>query len=405
MRRISDALDAPGGLEADEALRAILADDADAARYAADLAAIDEALGGLGAGRDEPDWEAMLDRIEDRLDADLEGLRDIGDPTVPPAFEDLAEDEVVEPIVPRAAAASVVSVAAAPVAKAAPSAEVVDLAARRKQRRQVFSLIGGLAAAAAVGLGITAGLSMSADEAPSAGFAMEQAERAAPAAPAMAEVPAAAPAEVALADDFAEAEEPTAAEPSPITAAGAFQPGARGVSRSSGAAPADALAAGGLGLDGVGGGGGGGFRTDTSTAPAATRAVREPTRAEVVNALNEVSDAVARCIRRTGEVAQVRVRVNGATGAVESVTVEPPYVGAEAACVVRAVRTASMPTSPSPYYEATHPYHPAGPAGGSLGSPASAARRRERAPVRLAPARPAAREQASDVLSPWAEKR
>ncbi len=417
MRRISDALDAPGGIEADEALRAALAEDPEAARYAEALSAIDEALGQLGRDRPEPDWEAMLERIERGLDRDLEGLVDIGDPTAPPDFEDEAA-----PALPRvAAAAPVAAPVAAKAAKAASGGEVVDLAARRKQRRQVFSLIGGLAAAAAVGLGITAGLSMN-DTAPMAGFAMEEAAPAAPSVatvPADMEMPAAAPepepaAEapppMAFAMGEAEADEP--ADDSAVTAAGAFQ-AARAVEapRARGAAPSpdpamDVLAEGfGGGRAGSGGGGAGvGYAVPAERATGSSTATpaQQPTRVEVVNALNEVADDVAACMRQTREVAQVRVRVNGSTGAVQSVTVQPPFRGAEAACIVRAVRGASMPTSASPSYEVVHAYHPAPIAGGSLAPTAPAARRARRpaSPARSAP--PSLRDQA-DVLSPWAE--
>lgn len=413
MRRISDALDAPGGIEADEALRAALAEDPEAARYAADLSAIDDALGRLGADRPEPDWEAMLDRIERGLDRDLEGLVDIGDPTAPPDFEDEAA-----PALPRVAAAA--SVTAAPVAaKAAGGGEVVDLAARRKQRRQVFSVIGGLAAAAAVGLGITAGLSMN-DTAPMAGFAMEEAAPAAPSVatvPADMEMPAAAPepepaaeAPPPMAFAMGEAENDETADDSPVTAAGAFQ-AARAVEvpRARGAAPSPDPAMDGLG-EGFGGGragsggGGGGYAgpAERATGSSSATPAQQPTRVEVVNALNEVADDVAACMRQTREVAQVRVRVNGSTGAVQSVTVQPPFRGAEAACIVRAVRGASMPTSGSPSYEVVHAYHPAPIAGGSLAPSAPAARRARRpaSPARSAP--PSLRDQA-DVLSPWAE--
>ena len=84
-RRISDALDAPGGLEADADLRALLEDDADAAGYAADLAAIDGALAALGEGFEEPDWDALADRIDAGLEAE-EALEPL-DVTAPPPMK------------------------------------------------------------------------------------------------------------------------------------------------------------------------------------------------------------------------------------------------------------------------------------------------------------------------------
>lgn len=400
MRRISDALDAPGGIDADPELRAALAADPEAARYAEDLIAIGTSLEGLRA-RPEPDWSAMLAGIEARLDSD-EALDDL-DATAPPVFADE----------PRRERATTAAAAAAPRA----GAEVVDLAARRQSRRQVFALVGGLAAAAAVGLGITAGLSMN-DTAPAAsgGYAMEQA-----AAPVVAEVPAAAPAApapppsaepLAMADQ-AEAEAPAwPAEPAPdpappLTATGAFAPEPAAAVARGAARPMDRRTGSG---GGAGGYGIGGDLQDDWGGPAAGRAPggpsptpsAGPTRVEVVNALNAVADAVAACMTTTHEVAEVHVRVNGATGRVESVTVEPPFAGAEAACIVRAVRGAAMPTSAHPSYDVVHAYHPAPLAGGSLGSeaPAAARRARQRAP---APARAPASRDSADMLSPFAE--
>ncbi len=395
MRRISDALDAPGGLEGDAVLRAEL--DADAALYAADLQAIDAALAGLKTERAEPDWDAMLQRIEEGLDGDLDALADIGDPTLAPRFEGEEREEV------EAASVDVEPTVVPEVAATPGGAEVVDLSARRKRRQQLFATIGGLAAAAAVGLGILAGLEAS-PEAPMASAVMEESAPAAtsdaPAAVAPAVVAPASPAEApapALQDDelgigglqelAAEASEPEAEPVAMATSRSARARRAaapsdeiqgrahRGWESSRGGAPsrrAPPLPS----LDRAIGGGRGGA------------ALGNPTRAEVVNALNEVAPAVQRCIGRAGELARVHVRVNGSTGRIESTTVSPPYTGSEARCVVRAVRTARMPRSSTPSYEVDHVYRPAPVAGGALRPAAPAARRQRRA--RPAPSQPAA---------------
>ncbi|MGE3633762.1 MAG: hypothetical protein AB7P00_27925, partial [Sandaracinaceae bacterium] len=173
-RRISAALDRKPGATLD-VLRRLddeLADafaDTDAAAFAEELAAVDRALASLGAQRTssagaERDWDAMAAAIEARLDRDEE-LDDIGDPAAPPRFEGELEAQQVAAAIAGAAApvgtGAAAAVAAMPVTSTAlpdaPTAPVVELAARR---RRIFAAIGGLAAAAAVGLGVTAGFSM-----------------------------------------------------------------------------------------------------------------------------------------------------------------------------------------------------------------------------------------------------
>ncbi|MCB9591205.1 MAG: hypothetical protein H6719_00615 [Sandaracinaceae bacterium] len=421
MRRISAALDADGGLDADDDLRAVLAEDPAAMLYAQDLQAIDEALGQLGTARGEPDWEAMLERIDRGLERDLEGLEleglhleglhleglvDGRDPTEPPVFEDdipRAEREVVAANPAEPTHEPVVAPVNRPVAAAASPAVVVDLASARRRRRQIITVIGGLAAAAAVGLGITTGLQVN-DEAPTVGFSMDEAEQAAPAAADMGVTAEPPPSPDPMGYPLAEAEaaeEPMAEAPAEINEASPMRRAmaSRGAPAPSAAAPSapadlDDLFGSGEGSRSSGlaraGGGGGSLGAATTTT-----ATAEPTRVEVVNALNAVADEVARCMTDTRELARVQVRVNGSTGTIESVRVSPPFAGAEAACIVRAVRGATMPRSGHPTYDVTHAYHPAPVAGGSLRPGAPAARRaRERR------AAPALRDQA-DILSPF----
>lgn len=84
-QRISAALDAPGGLQADTALADELAQDPDAAAYVRDLERIDGALRGWQLpDRGDDAWEALATRIEQRLD---ERLVTLPDPTLAPSFE------------------------------------------------------------------------------------------------------------------------------------------------------------------------------------------------------------------------------------------------------------------------------------------------------------------------------
>lgn len=373
-RRISDALDAPGGIEADEDLRAQIESDAAATAYAQDLESIGAALGALSTRASEPDWRAMLGRIEARLDDDLE---DIGDVTAPPELED-AEGQA--PAVPVKATAPAVAMRA--------ESNVVDLAAHRRQRA-LFATIGGLAAAAAVGLGIMAGLSLERDAEPvAAAGVMQAASEAAPASPAPAqmavsdvmgdvEAPGSSEESLPEADMVAGGEAPSAA-PSVMATAPAEaradldrpdmqpMPGRRasGGSSRGAAGTDDGLHA--LGRShgpGQGAGGMGGPQT--------------PDRVEVVNALNSVQAEIVACMGDTRSVARVFVRVNGSTGTVGAVRVSPPFSGAEAACMVRVIGGVQMPRSASTY-EIEHAYRPERVAGGTLGRPAAAARARRR---------------------------
>ena len=156
-RRVSEALDADG-----DDLSALLAEHPEASLYAQDLEAIDEALLGLGGRGGTPDWEAMAASIEARLDAD-ETLDDIGDVTAAPEFE-LDEAPVAANLESSPYVASADPPSPATSAGPSESGQVVSLDAARRRRQRTFALVGGLAAAAAVGLGITAGLSMNADE-------------------------------------------------------------------------------------------------------------------------------------------------------------------------------------------------------------------------------------------------
>jgi len=400
MRKISDALDPTEGLEADADLRAALDADPDAAAYARDLESIDGALRAMGSDRAEPDWDALFDRIEARLDEDVD-LPDIGDVTAPP---ELAEDEAPTTSAERPVAAAA---AASPVAESRP-AEVVDLAARRR-RRQLITAIGGLAAAAAVGLGITAGLSMNDGMAPASEAPIATAEPATPSADMAveestasagdsAEAPAEEPAPMAFGYGSEDSDD---ADPEAMTAAGAAAPGAappapRPTRTARTRAGSRGRAGPGYGVGSTSGAGGGGGAGLDDLATGGSRAMApssEPTRPQVMAAFATVTDAVQRCIGDTGEIARVHVRINGSTGRAESVRVSPPYTGTQAACIVRAVRGASLPRSQRPSYEATYAYRPAGPAAGSLQKNQPALRRQRR--------RPAARERDVDMLSPF----
>lgn len=408
MRRISDALDAEGGVEADEELRARLEDDAEAAAYARDLEAIDGALRGLGDGIAEPDWDALAERIEARLDAD-EALEDIGDATAPPALADDAPARAAGAAVDRSgeveAAARPRAAAAAP---ARSEAEVVDLAARRR-RRTVLATLGGLAAAAAVGLGITVGLGTapdaeelaSAPTAPTTETAVveEAAEAEPPAEPApsaarVAETPEGAPEEAggawanaAEVAEMAEAEEEEAEAELP--AAATAQPMARAQGAARGRADRDVDALGPLaGLSDesararptrrrrarrMRGGGGASSGASSGAAPLAPARERasaaprpaEPSRVDAIRALRRVEDRVRRCMGERREVARVQVTVRGADGRITAVNVTGPFAGTPAeGCIASAVREVRMPTSASPSYRFAHAFRPA-PVGGT----------------------------------------
>lgn len=370
MQRISSAMDADGGVDADAELRALLDRDPDGLLYAQDLVRIDEVLADLGKRAREPDWDALAARIEAELDGEGEALEGFD---APPRFLD---DDARE-VRPRDVSQEV-PVAAAPIAPRpepeASDAKVVDLASRR--RSTVFAWTGGLAAAAAVGLGIvfgTAGLGTTFDAAPSSeSAAYEMAEEAAPMAPsaqAVAPAPAMpAPAEAPAWDDLAEGE----ASAEPLPAAAVVIGGARGAS---GGAPAPAPLAPPMRGDGMDG---------LARAPAAEPPRgAAPGRAEVLTTLRDVEPAVQRCLARAGEVARVTMQV-GVAGNVVSARVDPPYAGADAACIVDAVRGARLPPSPEGYV-LVHAFRPAPVAGGALARPANASRAaRQRAPARPA---------------------
>ncbi|MEQ9079504.1 MAG: hypothetical protein RLP09_36930, partial [Sandaracinaceae bacterium] len=205
---------------------------------------------------------------------------------------------------------------------------------------------------------------------------------ASPAAEMESDLGAAAVAEPALAemDRYeAEPEEPTASptpdpDPSP-------PPMGRRAARSRGAGMQDSFA--GVGASGGGGGSGGARTASGSGASAPSRAEpspTEPSRREIVNALQRVEPAVQRCIADRREVARVIVVVEP-SGQVSDVQVSAPHAGTRAeACIVRAVQGARLPASGAGY-RAAHPFRPAPVAGGTLSRPPASARRaREAAP-------------------------
>src|SRR5688572_309102 len=93
MRRIEDALDAPGGIESDAELRSVLASDPEARAYADDLVRIGERLSAMGSSASSVDWDALAAKIEARLDEQLDDLDVLG----PPIFEDEAPIERLAP--------------------------------------------------------------------------------------------------------------------------------------------------------------------------------------------------------------------------------------------------------------------------------------------------------------------
>lgn len=85
-RRISEALDSAGGIDGDADLRALLASDAEAARYAGALRKLGDSLRAWPLREPSDDaFEALASRIEQRLD---EELPRIADPTEAPEFDD-----------------------------------------------------------------------------------------------------------------------------------------------------------------------------------------------------------------------------------------------------------------------------------------------------------------------------
>lgn len=397
MRRISDAMDAPGGLDADAELRERLGDDAVASTYAEDLSAIDEALGQLGGLADERDWDAFADGIETRLG---EPLDDIGDVTAAPSLVD-EEPAIFEP-----------APEIAPEAAAAAPAPVVDLASRRR-RRTILTSFGGLAAAAAVGLGIIFGMSFQSgdEEAVSAVATLEPAmQEAAPSAveEMLGEVEATAEAEPEAWAEGMQPGSPPAEEPADLSAAAAAAPMAR---RSAGGRsampPAPAAVSptatptpfgvGGMGA-GTGRGGGGGSRGMLDEDQARTDQATLRPRALAVLASASTTAAVQRCMGDGESVARVRVRV-GSDGRTAQTLISPPYdTGEAAACIRRVLGGLSLPTSGAPYL-VTHTYSTQRAAGGSMGSrsgPAARQRARRARPASRAPARPS-----SEALDAW----
>ncbi len=394
MRRISDALDGGGGMEADKDLSAALADDPEAAAYAADCVRVDAALAKL-ANDSEPDWEALASRIEARLDEDLEEL----DIDAAPRFLD--DDRPIEKPAPKQAAA----------AKASPpreGAKVVDLTARRASH--VLYWFGGLAAAAAVGLGISVGLfTQSAEEAPMASGVLEPAPAMQEAAP-MPATPLPEPIGARSDDapgwegaDRAMAEAP--AEPMGAVATAQPQPTPFGDSeqRARAVAPTTSVSR---------GGGGSGYEMraprpqaimptpQPSASPTPIRGSenidpfgssgraapeQRPLRARAVEQLASVHENVQRCMGEHRDAAQVSVRV-AADGSIQSVAVTP-YTGQEASCIEGQVRTVQMPAN-SESYVTRHTYRPGPIAGGSLARPPAAARR-------------SVRESSSEAINPF----
>lgn len=406
MRRISQALDA-GGIEADAALRARLVEDVEAAAYARDLQAIDAAVRTLPRPGEPPDWEALAARIEEGLDTALEDLEDIGDVTAPPELDDaesraatLARPEP-RPVLATTGELDPASSRAADVG--APS-NTVELASRRRRRgrRTFFAAIGGLAAAAAVGLGITTGLStfasreaavgtapatpISDDRAPEEEVASAAAEALpdeplAQAAPLPAVPPRAPPSEreswtgagYLPSDDGAGLEMPAAAATRPLVGLGrASSSGAEGARGATdlAALPQPAPNRGGL-SQGLSRGG-----LSESLALASTEPPG-PSRAAIIDALRPAEDRVRRCMGDRREVAHVELTVRGSDGRVTAVHVGAPFAGTPAdACIQAVLRSVTLPTSANSTYPFQHAFRPA-PVAGTGSFPPNAARSRE----------------------------
>ncbi|MFK7990449.1 MAG: hypothetical protein AB8I08_30795 [Sandaracinaceae bacterium] len=435
MRRISEALDAPGGLEADASLTAALEADAEAREYAAGVRRVDAALGlfgesgaGMTGGADwdtRVDWEAMASRIDAQIDA-MPALEDIGDPTAPPVFEDVETERFV-------AAAEGVAFEAAPprvepvlvgARSATPPAPVVDLASRRRQRNMWIASVGGLAAAAAVALGLTAGMSLDGDlqaESAPAGDAPASAVAAAP------ESPTEEDESLDMGYQASEQRTQTVAANDPAPFAADLAEGstsqAGGVAwgrtesrrrRRSAARPMARAAGGALGLSGStstprptgavhgaaiepGAPVDNAWANEPSPEPTARPPAPAPRLAPSTArgaaggapdegaaraALASVTDQVRRCMGPDREVARIRVQVD-ANGRVRHAEVQPPFTGSAAACMVAAVRSVRMPTGPASGYEIGHAYRPQPVAGSPRGGRAVGAAHRAR---RAAPA-------------------
>src|SRR5690606_1359211 len=140
---------------------------------------------------------------------------------------------------------------------------------------------------------------------------------------------------------------------------------------------------------------GGGWAAVAGPAP-------RPSRAEVLTSLASAEPSVQRCLSRVGEVARVTLRV-GASGELVSAHVHPPYEGADARCIVDALRAVRLAPSPEGY-SLVHTFRPAPPAGGSLDRPRPAARaRRARPPASAAPAQRADTPAGSEVINAFSE--
>lgn len=91
IRRISEALDSPDGLEGDLELQRLFVRDPAASDLADELASVDRALRRWPEPfRSEQAWEALATRIEQRLDEPLPAM---ADPTAPPRLPDGAVED------------------------------------------------------------------------------------------------------------------------------------------------------------------------------------------------------------------------------------------------------------------------------------------------------------------------
>jgi hypothetical protein len=357
-RRISDALDAPGGLEeADAELRALL-EDGETAAYARDIEAIDAALADLRPGA-EAGVEELLSRIEGALDAPVEA-------------EDV--DAWLAAPFPEEAPGSAADL------PAAGGGEVVSLAERRAGSGGRGAWLGAFAAAAAVLLGVGTvfvfGPTQSAE--PAAGIVPVTAEEAETAeAP-----PAPAPSATALQQQALRAEEAeramdlerevthaerdvpqAAAEPIPPPPARARR--ARG---GGGAAidDVDALLEGALG---------GATTSGAARAGSRSQDARRPTRASVYAALERIRPRATRCLGDRGEPVEVRFAMAPSGDAPSDVRFDDDVDPEVARCVraaLRAFRHAPFEGGP---FDVRHVFRPVPRLGVDSASSAPATRR------------------------------
>jgi hypothetical protein len=377
MRRISDAQDADG-VDADAELRSLLARDPEARAYADDLVRVDAALQALGEHR-EPDFDALADRISARLDEKLdEGF----DPTAAPFFTDDPGDRPVGLPEKRAAA------------------PVVELASRRGSR--VFYWLGGLAAAAAVLLGISLGLTTLGAEnevAMSPVSELEEQGRGA-------FMPAPAPAPMQVERAAGEAAQAEMPRREPVAQIAPTEPSAEPALAMPPPSPTDSpVIVAELARPDEARMQGGGFATQPARArpqaqqaaptisPRAQPMEPEPMergsnagpvgRADVLAALRAVEAPVQRCIAERREVARVSISVQP-NGSIGSIQVMPPFVGADAQCIESAVRSARLPASEQGYVF-VHAFRPAGRVAGTLARPPNAARQARQRAYEAAP--------------------